>query len=392
MSEITAATVQHIWASRYLSIAGVVVLFYDHLLTLDREVELIWLAPWKTPKTLYLFLRYLVHTTLIIHAYQLSGLGNDGLTDKFCQIWFPLGLVLGVISLAVGNFLVLIHVWNLWERKRLFILWSLLLFIATQLANIVCLVMTVRDLVPHVAFSKDLKLCVLIERGIIALLWAPGLFFEAIMFFVVLWNAFNRPRTVNSDVARALCRDGLIYFASLFTLRLANLLLFSFATLSLIFLGVFFIWCSTTMTVTRLVLNLRRMHVKNELKRRLGDQDSTLCGLNHEDLDGNCDYFSSDDYQWQQQRSECHGGIRPNSCIGNDSALACGVPMRTLVPGAGSKTTGPMPDHQNRHRSRRENHQHHHQLSRTHPSLNSSSLYHDSTSSDTSKCDSLDER
>ncbi|KAF5361498.1 hypothetical protein D9758_006155 [Tetrapyrgos nigripes] len=76
-----ATFLQHVWASRYLSIAGVTVIIYDHLLSLDQEVELIWKAPWRTPKALWLFLRYLVPCTLIVHTYQLSGLGNGGTTD-----------------------------------------------------------------------------------------------------------------------------------------------------------------------------------------------------------------------------------------------------------------------------------------------------------------------
>ncbi|KAK7443491.1 hypothetical protein VKT23_015664, partial [Stygiomarasmius scandens] len=97
-------------------------------------------------------------------------------------------------------------------------------------------------------------------------------FFESVMFVVVVWNALDRPRIMNSDFARALCHDGWTYFALLFILRLANLLVFYLAPMSLVFIGVFFIWCSTTMTVTRLVLKLRRHNVRKTTSRM--DQDS----------------------------------------------------------------------------------------------------------------------
>ncbi|EEB89744.1 hypothetical protein MPER_12126, partial [Moniliophthora perniciosa FA553] len=43
-----------------LRAAGVVILLYDHLLTFDDEVELIWKGEWRFPKLMFLFIRYIV--------------------------------------------------------------------------------------------------------------------------------------------------------------------------------------------------------------------------------------------------------------------------------------------------------------------------------------------
>jgi hypothetical protein len=43
---------------------------YDHLLTLDTEVEHVWKAPWTLPKYLFLTLRYFVLTTMIVNAFR----------------------------------------------------------------------------------------------------------------------------------------------------------------------------------------------------------------------------------------------------------------------------------------------------------------------------------
>jgi hypothetical protein len=50
-------------------VAGLVVLLYDHLLTLPKEVSLIWKAPASAPKYAFLLNRYIVPSILLAVAY-----------------------------------------------------------------------------------------------------------------------------------------------------------------------------------------------------------------------------------------------------------------------------------------------------------------------------------
>ncbi|KAG1772077.1 hypothetical protein EDD22DRAFT_478595 [Suillus occidentalis] len=65
---------------------GLVVLLWDHLLTVHDEVELVWRAQLSFPKLLFLFNRYVVPTCLIILTYATSGFSDDIVSDSVCII------------------------------------------------------------------------------------------------------------------------------------------------------------------------------------------------------------------------------------------------------------------------------------------------------------------
>ncbi|KAG7091723.1 hypothetical protein E1B28_008124 [Marasmius oreades] len=53
------STLNNFAAVKYTNLAFLVVLVYDHALTLHVEVDRIWKLPWKLPKLVFLFVRYL---------------------------------------------------------------------------------------------------------------------------------------------------------------------------------------------------------------------------------------------------------------------------------------------------------------------------------------------
>jgi len=80
-SEALPVIIEHIQASRYVSAAGLVVLLYDHLLTFDQELQLIWRAKTTLPKLLFLFNRYTVPIAMIIRTNDLSGIALPVLSN-----------------------------------------------------------------------------------------------------------------------------------------------------------------------------------------------------------------------------------------------------------------------------------------------------------------------
>ncbi|PBK70451.1 hypothetical protein ARMSODRAFT_911988 [Armillaria solidipes] len=273
----------NVYASRYASIAGYVLMLYDHILTFDEEVRFIWAAPWTLPKALFLIIRYFVPAFVLIHLCRklLQDQSTDIQRFDVCKVWFNVSASMGIITIAIGNFLALMHIWNLWERDgRLMILTSCL-FVATQIANIICLTFSLVHITESVYFNSTFSTCMLTDRHSAGIIWAPGVAFEAVIFSALFWNALSRPRYLEDDFTKILYRDGFAYILVVFVLRLMNLILSFVAPVrrrplgplyvltalfsSLIFLGIFFIWCSTTMTVTRLVLNVAGMAEKRAL-------------------------------------------------------------------------------------------------------------------------------
>ncbi|THH00149.1 hypothetical protein EW026_g2345 [Hermanssonia centrifuga] len=68
-------------ATRYLGAVGLVILFYDHLLTLPDEVKLVWGAPASFAKYAFLLNRYLVLASLITVAHAMAGFVPNAYSD-----------------------------------------------------------------------------------------------------------------------------------------------------------------------------------------------------------------------------------------------------------------------------------------------------------------------
>jgi len=105
-------------ACKYIAAAGLAFLVYDHIISFNDEVELVWKAKWTFPKATFLLLRYAVPCALIVHNYQSSGLTLLQKPDAFCQAWFNIVVCLGMITKAIGNFLVLLRLWVLRNRNQ----------------------------------------------------------------------------------------------------------------------------------------------------------------------------------------------------------------------------------------------------------------------------------
>ncbi|KAG2098103.1 hypothetical protein BD769DRAFT_1513480 [Suillus cothurnatus] len=254
----TSTDLQNLRASQYVGAAGLVVLLWDHFLTIHDEVELIWRARLSFPKLLFLFNRYVVPTCLIILTYATSGFTQDILSDSFCQTWFGVGIAVGMVSIGTSNFLILLRLWVLWDRKRRLVLVTLPLFLITQITAIVCMTYVVSSMMPLVVFEPYLHSCLLTRKVNFVILWTPGIVFEFMIFITTWWNALDQPLPQHAKMAKVLYRDGSIYFFVLFGLRLLNLVLSIVSPLSLVLLGVFFIWSACNVTLTRLIINLRR--------------------------------------------------------------------------------------------------------------------------------------
>ncbi|KAG1745035.1 uncharacterized protein EDB91DRAFT_1122210, partial [Suillus paluster] len=260
----TSSELLNLKASQYVSAAGLVVLLWDHLLTFHDEVELIWRARLSLPKLLFLFNRYAVSASLIILTYAFSGISDDILSDSFCHTWFGVGVVVGMVSIGTSNFLILLRLWVLWERRTRLVVSTLILFLLTQTTSIICTSYIVCSMLPYMIFEPQLHVCMLIKEVDFVILWAPGIAFELMIFIMTWWNALDRPLPRHAKMARVMYRDGSIYFFVLFALRLLNLVLSLVAPLSLTFLGVFFIWSACNVTLTRLIMNLRRVATEAE--------------------------------------------------------------------------------------------------------------------------------
>jgi len=249
---------QQATACKYTAAAGLAFLLYDHIISFSDEVELVWKAKWTFAKAIFLLLRYAVPCAFIVHNYQLAGLNLVQKPNSFCQVWFNIMVCLGMMTVAIGNFLVLLRLWLLRNRNRRFIFFTLILFVIANLASIACVVIVLVNVNSSMMYDPGLRMCVMAHRGLIGLLFAPAVIFDGIALVATLWNALGRPRCQQMSLMQYLRQDGFIFVLLLFLMRAINFFTSLFGPLHIIFLTIYIIWATTTVTVSWLVLDLRR--------------------------------------------------------------------------------------------------------------------------------------
>ncbi|KAJ7693088.1 hypothetical protein B0H17DRAFT_1060732 [Mycena rosella] len=273
---------QNVATTRYVSAAGFVVLLYDHALTLGDEVEYIWSAPSTLAKILFLILRYMVPLFLLAQTITRSGIPVIMMSDTVCKGWTAFSTYAGWLSIMISNFLVLLRIWTMLPRGHRLIIWSIVFFIASQLASFAVTSWVVARMIPVLVFEPLVGLCTFTHKPEVVWLWVVGFIFEVVVFITVCWNTLDCPRTLGPDVAdvtRILFRDGAVYFIILFVLRIANVVIAIVSPISSIFVIVLcvtvlffsptalyvcipsyhsFIWSATTLTTSRLIINSRR--------------------------------------------------------------------------------------------------------------------------------------
>ncbi|KAF7761082.1 hypothetical protein Agabi119p4_10491 [Agaricus bisporus var. burnettii] len=249
MEDVTTRT--QVMISRCFNAIGISILLYDHLLSVDDEVEYVWKARMSVPKLSFLLVRYLVPVALFVNIYQQS-YDNISLPDTLC-----------LSGLASCNSCI----FHYCRRGRKFFDFtsSLVMTIGWTIA-----IMVKEAESMHFAGSRKFHtvLCSTQSRSILPALYAAPVVFEIVMIVLILWGAYVQSRNMeNKNVMRHLMNDGFIYIMLLFVLRVANMLVTASAPSRLIFTGLCFGCATSAATISRLILSVRKESVT---KRRLG--------------------------------------------------------------------------------------------------------------------------
>ncbi|KAG1748122.1 hypothetical protein EDB19DRAFT_244743 [Suillus lakei] len=115
-------------------------------------VELIWRARLSFPKLLFLFNRYVVPASLILLTYAISGLSDDILPDSLPNMVRCRHSGRHAIY-RHHNFLILLRLWVLWDRKTRLVLVTLTLFLVTQITSIVCTAYVVSSMMRELSYD-----------------------------------------------------------------------------------------------------------------------------------------------------------------------------------------------------------------------------------------------
>ncbi|KAF8532581.1 hypothetical protein JB92DRAFT_2841423 [Gautieria morchelliformis] len=270
MESITAGQLAGIYQTRYFSFAGVTALMLDHILTFNRETQLVWTLQRGYLKWAFLINRYLVPIVLILFLCTLSG-HDDSLSTvvRFvfispvgCNCVLITGCFVGLVSMSVSNSLILLKVRTLWDGKKNIVAATRAVFLVSQTGVMVAMGFAAFEVLSNhvIAFNPPLGMCIMTKtpaswKGV----WAVTILFDLFTFIMVGLNALSRPRGTHTLLMKVLYRDGLFFF--LVSLRLLNLVMAVSSDPSRVMLGVCLIWSLVTTLVSRMIMNLRLVEI-----------------------------------------------------------------------------------------------------------------------------------
>ncbi|KAI0311459.1 hypothetical protein OF83DRAFT_1150901 [Amylostereum chailletii] len=229
---------------------------------LTREIQLIWSNKSSKVKGWYLFIRYSMMGSLLLTAYVLSSY-RVPLTQNRCKGWMVSISIISCSTLIVGNYVLILQVYSLWDYRRQ-VLRTLLVglavtygaFLAFSTFSLVKMIKSVVyvDTIVHSCVVGDLPWTQ-------AIAWGCQMLFDLFLLLVSFINAAGRPVKVTAKLVDDLRRDGCIYYLALFVLRLANIVLCSFRNPSWFILGFLIDFAIVNVIMTRLILRIEFMRL-----------------------------------------------------------------------------------------------------------------------------------
>jgi len=251
---------EDVWINSVIHVSAMVILYYDYMLTLDREIRFVW-PPHN--KQGWFTAAFLLNRYISIFGYLPFVVSYFITLDfPFCvgvhryYEWFIM-----VVQFHAGV-LCSLRVYALYGQSRrvlIFLALIALLSLVAAAGGIVASRRTGDDAIPVLSsFVGCSQFLPSVKGQSSAIAWAGLSVYDSVIFSLTLYKAFTVGK--GTQLLNVIVRDGTIYFLVLFIMNVSNIF-------NLLFSPPFLRTSTTTITnvlsitlVTRLVLNLREQN------------------------------------------------------------------------------------------------------------------------------------
>jgi len=208
---------------RFCQLAATVVTVYDHVITIDQEVDLVWNKHWTTSKVLLIWSRYFGDFVLLAEAAVYT---NITTSHKFCYVWFRFHGWAGAFVIWSMQLMMMSRIFALYPQSRKVLILVLACFISQVAATSTVLALAIHTFVVPPRFH----ICAphRVPKYFCAL-WIPIILFEILLFALSLnaWIAhLRRTRRLkplqSHDLVSILVRDSVAYFFVILVAYIAN--------------------------------------------------------------------------------------------------------------------------------------------------------------------------
>jgi len=239
------------WFTDAFLLIPLVILLYDHLLTVESEVNFVWRKPKRISFFIFVALRYM---SLLSNIGMVALRFGSMPLERCHAIYLGNTGLLILQSVLVGNVLVL-RVYAMYSFSK-----TVLLFLVT--AGIVTVSLATWSITGEkwglVTQLSGCEFPVSKARAIrMAGAWEAQLFCDLVVFVFIVVRSYNQPFKIPGSILSYMVRDGALYFAVLAFMNLGNILMF--------YLGDPYIasslsWFTSTLSVTMVSRLMLRLH------------------------------------------------------------------------------------------------------------------------------------
>ncbi|KIM86021.1 hypothetical protein PILCRDRAFT_816568 [Piloderma croceum F 1598] len=237
----------------YTAGAFAVLVFYDHLITIDREVATIWTLRWRLPKYLFLINRYVVPPLLLMSAIIEN---IYPLLQPVCDFWIHWQPWTSVIAITTVELVLIVRVWALYERNKI-ILRFLIAFFTCEMMVVAVNTSILDKNTASILGYEFLPSCSMIIPSNTYSFWIPFVAFEGVMMSLTLYKLFGHRKDLNPTLW-LIARDSSIYFIAMFASLLANVMFFRYDQV-LPDVAMVPSACIACIAVSRMMMNIRSL-------------------------------------------------------------------------------------------------------------------------------------
>lgn len=246
---------------RWLNAVAVALLFYDSLITLPDEVDLIWPKQWSVIKALTYLNRIITFCIIPLNGLHFMAIGI-GTSDSFCRFLIITTGYAALVSFAMCNWILLARTKALLGEKRWINTILIIYYVLSYSATAALVTITEIKLYKKMFYSPNLQVCaVAIHPPTMGFIWIAPMIFETTIFLITSMKLYQKAKqtySIGSELLSVLYRDGVVYYVVIILLRLYNLASWLILPPSFSFTGIFVLWSVLCIAVIRLQLNLIR--------------------------------------------------------------------------------------------------------------------------------------
>jgi len=254
-------------ATQYGMAASATIVFYDVIITLPREVALIWPARRSLPKHLYLFTRYGTFLAMIGVVYIMGGF-SPPLSSEACTVLTSFTALFAVIvGLCLGGYLITLRVYVLYKASiRHSAIFFGVIWLSGWLPGLVIMSLSAWtwSSSSDVVYLPIPGMCGIQSTGPSYLfsLWVWTILFQSIMCALLMRQAYQRRHLLlssPSSLIKCLLVDGIFYNVVILALQIANLIFFLVLPPALFRIAFAPEWAISVVMISRIYLNLRNV-------------------------------------------------------------------------------------------------------------------------------------